>query len=64
MDETKIPTRDEIPETDKWDLTHSFSNAEKWNEDFAWLQSNLSAANDMERASWRIAANAGRGARI
>ena len=39
MDETKTPTRDEIPEADKWDLSHLFSSADKWNEDFAWIQS-------------------------
>jgi oligoendopeptidase F len=39
MDETKTPTRDEIPETDKWDLSHLFSSADKWSEDFAWIQS-------------------------
>jgi oligoendopeptidase F len=33
-----VPTRDEIPEKDKWDLTHLFANVGKWNEDFAWLQ--------------------------
>jgi oligoendopeptidase F len=38
MHETKIPTRDEIPETDKWDLSHLFSNVDKWSEDFAWIQ--------------------------
>jgi len=29
------PTRDEIPEKDKWDLTHLFADVGKWNEDFA-----------------------------
>ena len=38
MDETKTPTRDEIPENDKWDLSHLFSSADKWSEDFAWIQ--------------------------
>ena len=38
MDETKTPTRDEIPETDKWDLSHLFHSAAKWSEDFAWIQ--------------------------
>src|SRR6266404_7684862 len=36
--EIKTPTRDEIPETDKWDLSHLFSSADKWGEDFAWIQ--------------------------
>ena len=38
MDETKTPTRDEIPEADKWDLSHLFHSADKWSEDFAWIQ--------------------------
>ncbi len=33
-----IPTRSEIPESDKWDLMHLFADAGKWQEDFAWLQ--------------------------
>ncbi len=38
MDETKTPTRNEIPEADKWDLSHLFSSTDKWSEDFAWIQ--------------------------
>jgi oligoendopeptidase F len=38
MQENKTPTRDEIPEKDKWDLTQLFANVGKWNEDFAWLE--------------------------
>src|SRR5882762_7533603 len=33
-----VPTRAEIPESDKWDLTHLFSNADKWKEDFRWVE--------------------------
>jgi oligoendopeptidase F len=33
-----IPTRAEIPESDKWDLTQFFADVSKWQEDFAWLQ--------------------------
>ena len=33
-----VPTRSEIPESDKWDLTHLFADVGKWQEDFAWLQ--------------------------
>src|SRR5262245_19027970 len=36
--ETRIPTRDEIPEADKWDLSHLFAGVDKWSEDFAWIQ--------------------------
>ena len=38
MDETRTPTRAEIPEADKWDLSHLFQNAAEWSEDFAWIQ--------------------------
>jgi oligoendopeptidase F len=33
-----LPTRADIPETDKWDLTHLFADVSKWQDDFAWLQ--------------------------
>jgi len=33
-----VPTRSEIPESDKWDLTQLFADVSKWQEDFAWLQ--------------------------
>lgn len=33
-----IPTRSEVSESDKWDLTQLFSAVSKWEEDFAWLQ--------------------------
>lgn len=39
MDKTKIPSRAEVPEADKWDLTHLFASADKWGEDFAWIPS-------------------------
>jgi oligoendopeptidase F len=42
IDETKIPTRAEIPEADKWDLTHLFPSVGKWEEDFAWIQGSYS----------------------
>ena len=33
-----IPIRANVPETDKWDLTHLFTDVSKWQEDFTWLQ--------------------------
>jgi oligoendopeptidase F len=33
-----IPTRADIPESDKWDLSCLFAEVSKWQEDFAWLQ--------------------------
>jgi oligoendopeptidase F len=38
MDETKIRLRHEIPEADKWDLSHLFRDAAQWSEDVAWIQ--------------------------
>ncbi|MGZ8901799.1 MAG: oligoendopeptidase F, partial [Limisphaerales bacterium] len=38
MTEPTTPTRDDIPEADKWDLTHLFAGVDKWQEDFAWIQ--------------------------
>jgi oligoendopeptidase F len=37
MDETTTPTRAEIPDSDKWDLTHLFADVGKWQEDVAWI---------------------------
>src|SRR5437773_753619 len=34
-----VATRSEVPESDKWDLSHLFTDVSKWQEDFAWLQS-------------------------
>jgi oligoendopeptidase F len=38
MEEVKTPTRAEIPEKDRWDLTHLFTDVSKWQEDFEFLQ--------------------------
>src|SRR6266511_1323524 len=38
MDEAKTPTRVDISDSEKWDLTHLFADVGKWQEDFAWLQ--------------------------
>jgi len=35
---SQIPTRAEIADPDKWDLTHLFSNVDKWKEDFRWIE--------------------------
>ena len=34
----EIPTRADIPESDKWDLTNLFVSVDQWKEDFAWVQ--------------------------
>src|ERR1043166_4744485 len=33
-----VPSRAEIPDSDKWDLTHLFADVSKWEEDFRRLQ--------------------------
>jgi oligoendopeptidase F len=38
MKEEKIPTRAEVPDADKWDLTHLFADVSKWTEDFVWVE--------------------------
>src|SRR6202030_3916602 len=35
---SQVPTRAEIPESDKWDLARLFADVGKWQEDFAWVQ--------------------------
>src|SRR6478735_3152091 len=37
MEENKILTRADIPDSDKWDLTHLFVDVSKWNEDVEWI---------------------------
>src|SRR5438105_1284351 len=37
MEENKIPTRADIPDSDKWDLSHLFVDVSKWNEDAEWI---------------------------
>ncbi|PYJ10240.1 MAG: oligoendopeptidase F, partial [Verrucomicrobia bacterium] len=38
MTAPKTLTRADLPDSDKWDLTHLFTDADKWKEDFAWVQ--------------------------
>ncbi len=40
MTTAKTLTRADLPDSDKWDLTHLFSDVDKWTEDFHWLQHN------------------------
>jgi oligoendopeptidase F len=37
VEEPKTPTRADIPEADKWDLTQLFADVAKWTEDVAWI---------------------------
>jgi oligoendopeptidase F len=40
MTTAKTLTRADVPDSDKWDLTHLFTDVSKWTEDFHWLQQN------------------------
>ena len=35
---SQVPTRAQIPDSDKWDLSHLFANVDKWKEDFRWIE--------------------------
>ncbi len=37
MDENTVQTRADVPDSDKWDLTHLFADISKWQEDVAWI---------------------------
>jgi oligoendopeptidase F len=38
MTNTTTLTRADLPDSDKWDLTHLFGDADQWSEDLAWIQ--------------------------
>src|SRR5256885_5588077 len=39
---SQVPTRAQIPDSDKWDLSHLFANVDKWKEDFQWIEQTYS----------------------
>ena len=43
-----VPSREEIKEQYKWDLTHIYGDEEKWEEDFKWIENNLSSYKNFE----------------
>src|SRR5947199_4876226 len=43
---SQVPTRAEIPESDKWDLAHLFADISKWQEDFKWVQATYPRIKD------------------
>lgn len=43
---SNVPTRAEIPEADKWDLSHLFTDAGKWEEDVAWITRTYPRVNE------------------
>jgi oligoendopeptidase F len=52
----EIPTRAEIAEADKWDLSQLFASSDKWSEDFAWIQATFPRLADWKG---RVGASAG-----
>jgi oligoendopeptidase F len=38
MTSTNIQIRADLPDSDKWDLTHLFGDTDKWSQDFTWIQ--------------------------
>ncbi|MEY2510521.1 MAG: oligoendopeptidase [Verrucomicrobiota bacterium] len=46
MTTAKTLIRTDVPDSDKWDLSHLFSEAGKWTEDFAWLQQTYPTITD------------------
>ena len=58
MTTAKTLTRADLPDSDKWDLTHLFSDVDKWTEDFHWLQHNYPGTRRLEGPSGRISRHA------
>ena len=56
MTTAKTLTRADVPDSDKWDLSHLFSDASKWAEDFAWLQQTYSKISDWKGCLGKSAA--------
>ena len=56
MTTAKTLTRADVPDSDKWDLAHLFSDTSKWAEDFAWLQQTYSKISDWKGCLGKSAA--------
>ncbi|MEY2493840.1 MAG: oligoendopeptidase [Verrucomicrobiota bacterium] len=41
-----VLSRADLPDSDKWDLTHLFPGADQWTADFAWIQQTYSKLTD------------------
>lgn len=52
-----VPTRAEIPDSDKWDLTHLFANVDKWKEDFRWVEQTYSRIKEWKGRLGQAAKN-------
>jgi oligoendopeptidase F len=53
----KTLTRADVPDSDKWDLSHLFSDVDKWSDDFAWLQQTYSKIADWKGSVGKSAAS-------
>jgi oligoendopeptidase F len=56
---SQVPTRAEIPESDKWDLSHLFANVDKWKEDFRWVEQSYPRIKDWKGKLGASAKNLG-----
>ena len=52
-----VPTRAEIPESDKWDLAHLFGSVDKWKEDFRWVERTYPRIKEWKGALGGLAKN-------
>src|SRR5580700_5240169 len=52
-----VPTRPEIPDSDKWDLAHLFTDVRKWQEDFASVQQTYSRLTEWKGKLGKSAKN-------
>jgi oligoendopeptidase F len=52
-----VPTRTEIPDSDKWDLTRLFANVDKWKEDFRWVERTYSRIKEWKGKLGQAAKN-------
>ena len=52
-----VATRAEIPDSDKWDLTHLFANVDKWKEDFRWVEQTYSRIKEWKGRLGQAAKN-------
>src|SRR6266404_5821636 len=55
--DTKIATRADIPDSDKWDLRHLFADVSKWQEDFGWVQQTYPLLTEWKRKLGKSAKN-------
>jgi oligoendopeptidase F len=52
-----VPTRTEIPDSDKWDLTRLFADVDKWKEDFRWVERTYSRIKEWKGKLGQAAKN-------